>query len=782
MRLSNFPIAARIAVAVALPIIGLAVFMGLFVFGQFQVAERMARTEAVAQFSREASLLIHELQRERGNSAGFVGSNGQGEFRTRLADQRDRTDELLRNYQTSAADFAAQFSDTPLAAKIDEAQLTLDGLEAHRNRVDGLGIALGQTVAPYTGMINSLIGLVAEEVHIAGDGYGTTESMVGLLNLIHAKEAAGIERAVGSNSFAQGQVSASNHRRALTLYANQNAYFTEFKELMGPEWATRLDAVLQSPESQAVSTAREVLFEGGYGGSVTAYTGPQWFDLTTRRIDALMEFETAVAYDLINNSQTAKENATGAAWWALSIGILVQLITVLISTIMVLSVVRPMGRITDCMDRLAKGEIDVTVTGGDRKDEVGAMARAAQTFLRTAREREEMVERNARIESSATRERAHLLEEMSEQVKSATEISVGGIAEMSETLRARTDAMREALTTAGSNAGQANESTALTLEQTERAAELADELTAAISEVTEQITRGDQLAREAVSKASASREGVESLKQAADQIGDFIGIITGLAEQTNLLALNATIEAARAGEAGKGFAVVASEVKSLAEQTNRSTTQIAERVASIQARTQETAGSIGEVGDSIDSLGEVTAAVAAAMEEQRASTDAFAGFVSQNREALTGVASQIQTVAGVAQTSADDAIEVAELVMRMAETAEEASTSIPAIVNESINVARARENNPRYAVSANVTVTINGERFPAHLVDISKRGAQADTALGAPDEVITIDDGDTVFTGTIAKVSDTQTGIRFETELDIDVVRAFAARHTKTAA
>ena len=114
-----------------------------------------------------------------------------------------------------------------------------------------------------------------------------------------------------------------------------------------------------------------------------------------------------------------------------------------------------------------------------------------------------------------------------------------------------------------------------------------EEMTSSVNEISRQVQESSRIAGEAVKQAQKTDARINELSQAAGRIGDVVKLITAIAEQTNLLALNATIEAARAGEAGRGFAVVASEVKALAAQTAKATEEIGTQIAGMQAATAE---------------------------------------------------------------------------------------------------------------------------------------------------------------------------------------------------
>ncbi len=147
-----------------------------------------------------------------------------------------------------------------------------------------------------------------------------------------------------------------------------------------------------------------------------------------------------------------------------------------------------------------------------------------------------------------------------------------------------------------------------------------EELSSSILELSKQISGASEIASQAADGTEKSSAQVASLAGAAQKIGDVIVLIQAIAEQTNLLALNATIEAARAGDAGKGFAVVASEVKTLAEQTARATEDIRQQINEIQESTDSAVGSIQSITEVVKQLDDMTATIAASVEEQGAAT------------------------------------------------------------------------------------------------------------------------------------------------------------------
>src|SRR5204862_7801972 len=178
-------------------------------------------------------------------------------------------------------------------------------------------------------------------------------------------------------------------------------------------------------------------------------------------------------------------------------------------------------------------------------------------------------------------------------------------------------------------------------------------LEACIGEIAAQAANSTEVAGRAVSEAQRTVATMAQLGNAATRIGEVVGLIQAIAGQTKLLALNATIEAARAGESGRGFAVVASEVKALAEQTAKATGEISQQISGIQDATQESVGSIGEIGDTIGRMSDIASTIAAAVEQQGAATQEISRNVQQAALGTQQVSSNITDVQrGAGETGA----------------------------------------------------------------------------------------------------------------------------------
>ncbi|MGY1749632.1 methyl-accepting chemotaxis protein [Modestobacter sp. SYSU DS0511] len=367
---------------------------------------------------------------------------------------------------------------------------------------------------------------------------------------------------------------------------------------------------------------------------------PQQQELEVTAIEAITtatDAQSAVAAATAQEAQDAYEAARALTVVVVAAGIAVS---VLLSLLLVRSITRPVQRVREVLDRVAEGDLSVRAgeTGGA---EIGEVARSLDRTL------ESLGGVLSLVSDSASR------------LGAASQQLTAGAAAMSA--NARTAAGQADVVVA--NAGEVASSV-------DTVSTGSQQMESAIREISQNASEASRVANQAVGVAENTTRTVGKLGDSSQEIGNVVKTITSIAEQTNLLALNATIEAARAGEAGKGFAVVANEVKELAQETARATEDIARRVEAIQADTAGAVDAIGQISSVIGEINDFQATIAAAVEEQTATTNEMNRNVAEAASSSQGIASAITGLAaGTAETNqrVEEAQRSAEELSRMSD-------------------------------------------------------------------------------------------------------------------
>jgi methyl-accepting chemotaxis protein len=312
---------------------------------------------------------------------------------------------------------------------------------------------------------------------------------------------------------------------------------------------------------------------------------------------------------------------------------------------------RPLTAITAVMNRLSSGDTDVTIPGGERKDELGTMAGAVDVFrrnmieARSLREAQEAAKQRAEVEKKALQRR------MADRFEADVKSVVGAVARATKDMQRMAAEITASVNGTSAQAAAAAAASEQASASVNTVAAATDELASSVAEIGRQVTHSSDVADAAVAKAGKTTEMVASLASASEKIGDVLRLIGAIASQTNLLALNATIEAARAGEAGRGFAVVASEVKALASQTAKATEEIAGQVTAIQSSTGDCAIAIDGISDTIREISGIATTIAAAVEEQESATREIARSVQQVAAGTSEVAVNVAGASHAANQS-----------------------------------------------------------------------------------------------------------------------------------
>ncbi len=329
----------------------------------------------------------------------------------------------------------------------------------------------------------------------------------------------------------------------------------------------------------------------------------------------------------------------------------------------------PLNRSVGELNRLAGGDLEVIVTGSERGDECGDVAKGLAVFKENAVKARRLEAEAATAAEKAEEARRQAMRELADSL----EASIGAIV---DSLASSAEALQSAAQTTSAAAEETSRQSTAVAAAAEQAsgnvqtvAAASEELSASIREISRQVASSTEMAGVATRDADASSATIVRLATAAERIGSIVGLINAIASQTNLLALNATIEAARAGEAGKGFAVVAAEVKQLADQTAKATADIGTQIGEIQGATTASTRAIEAIGASISQMSNLAAAIASAVEEQGAATAEIARNV---QEASHGTAEVSENIVGVTRAAHDSSSASTSILERASEVANRA--------------------------------------------------------------------------------------------------------------
>jgi methyl-accepting chemotaxis protein len=387
-----------------------------------------------------------------------------------------------------------------------------------------------------------------------------------------------------------------------------------------------------------------------------------------------------------------------------------------------MGVTRPVTRMTAVMKELAGGHLDIQIPSAGRKDEIGSMAQAVEVFRHNAVEAERMRVQQEEDRRLSEAEKQAALEAMAQTVEQETRKAVDAVSQLTQQMSANADHMASSAAAVSDNSQTVATASEHALSNAQTVASASEQLTASIREISGQVSSARTITLDAV-KASTDAEGtISKLSDAVRNISAVTQLISDIANQTNLLALNATIEAARAGDAGKGFAVVANEVKSLANQTATATGDITQQISDIQSATDLAVAAVRTITESIRSVEGVSSAIAAAIEEQSATTAEIAHNVVQTSQAAQEVAERIARVSNEAGQTGARADDVRKLSGDVASGVNDLRETLVRVVRTSTNEVDRRQS-PRYRIEKPVRLKFAGKDIEVALMNCSGGGA-----------------------------------------------------------
>ena len=365
--------------------------------------------------------------------------------------------------------------------------------------------------------------------------------------------------------------------------------------------------------------------------------------------DAIMQGSTAMKAGLLSDQQRLEAESDAIIGETERLIVMLAgggfLLGAVLALLLGKGISRPMIAMCQAMRELAGGRFDVVLPGLGRKDELGEMAAAVEEFKvqAVAKAERDAAAQDAHNKASSAARRSELIR-FADEFEAAVGAIVSNVSASAVQLESAAGTLTRTADTTQSLSNQVAGASEEASQNMQSVASATEELSASVDEIGKRVRESNRIAEAAVLQAEQTDGRIGKLSRAAQQIGDVVKLITAIAEQTNLLALNATIEAARAGEAGRGFAVVASEVKSLASQTARATDEISSHISGMQSATQESVAAIKEIGGTIGQISEIASSIATAVEQQGSATQEIARSVQNVAQGTQEAAVNIMQV------------------------------------------------------------------------------------------------------------------------------------------
>ena len=617
--------------------------------------EVKSKLQELVKLSGALSSLIHETQKERGASAGYLASKGK-KFTTILPKQRLLTNERIKEYKKVLSQIDLSRYPERLKNDIQKLNYRLEELNSIRSKISSLNISPAKAIGFYT-KTNAVILKIIALTGVYAPNPKIMRDLVSYTTFLKAKERAGIERAVMSAAFGANHFNKGMYTKFITLVAKQNAYIDDFLTFAPKSMRDMYLKLIKNPSFNEVQRMRDIAIADHIKGNFNV-DPVYWFKTITKKINVLREIDQ----DILKITKKDVDSIHDNTIQELVIITILILLMLFVSYMITKALNMQINSLKNLILMIAENKdlsIDIKVYEDDK--EFKEIRRALREFV-------ELLHDVMMGSYNASNENRQVSEQLKNQFNQITE-NIKKEADIVITTSKRSDEIREILINEAEISNDVKDSIIETNNSLKQAIKVIDE-------TIENIQINAQHENELAVK-------LQQLSQDAEQVKNVLTVIREIADQTNLLALNAAIEAARAGEHGRGFAVVADEVRKLAERTQKSLSEID---ATINVIVQAINGASEDMAKNIESVNNVTQKTSEVQENIEIvanKTENVVEKVEDNVELIENIVktmqefiAQMKEIENYSNMNRDNIIKNQSLIERIAKLAENVQKEI----------------------------------------------------------------------------------------------------------